>query len=112
MNAIRLIAGIVLLGSVGLMYLPDSGGGGNRPDPATDSLAQAHANDRATQVKILRDYVTRTFPSDAAAQEWLNARRLESRPDDWIPYTDELGTACATGIDAVAAFADKLEAAQ
>jgi hypothetical protein len=112
MNTIRLIAGIVLLGSVGLMYLPDSGGGGNRPDPATDSLAQAHANDRATQVKILRDYVTRTFPSDAAAQEWLNARRLESRPDDWISYTDELGTACATGVDAVAEFADKLEAAQ
>ena len=111
MNAIRLIAGIVLLGSVGLMYLPDDGGG-NRPDPATDSLGQAHANDRATQVKILRDYVTRTFPSDAAAQEWLNARRLESRPDDWIPYTDELGTACATGVDAVAEFADKLEAAQ
>jgi hypothetical protein len=40
MNAIRLIAGIVLLGSVGLMYLPDDGGG-NRPDPRGDMVSDA-----------------------------------------------------------------------
>ena len=74
-----------------------------------DSLATAHSNDRASQVRILREYVGKTFANEPEAQKWLNERRIAARPDDWGPYTDELGVAADQGPDAVKAFADKLE---
>ena len=96
------IGGVLLLSSGGDDVSP-------RPQPAGDSLAQSHANDRATQVRILREYVTQTFASDQAAQQWLNEQRVSARPTDWTPYTDELGKACLDGQDAVKALADRLE---
>ncbi len=74
-----------------------------------DSLAQSHTNDRASQIRILREYASKTFSSDPDAQKWLNEQRIAARPTDWIPYTDELGVAADAGPDAVKAFADKLE---
>ncbi len=74
-----------------------------------DSLAQSHTNDRASQIRILREYAGKTFSSDPDAQKWLNEQRIAARPTDWIPYTDELGVAADAGPDAVKAFADKLE---
>jgi hypothetical protein len=81
------------------------------PEPVvyTDSLAQSHTNDRASQIRILREYAGKTFSSDPDAQKWLNEQRIAARPADWIPYTDELGFAADAGVDAVKAFADKLE---
>ena len=74
-----------------------------------DSLAQSHTNDRASQIRILREYAGKTFGSDPDAQKWMNEQRIAARPTDWIPYTDELGVAADAGPDAVKAFADKLE---
>lgn len=74
-----------------------------------DSLATAHSNDRATQIRILREYVGKTFTSEPEAQKWINEQRIAARPDDFGPYTDELGKAADDGIDAVKALADKLE---
>ena len=74
-----------------------------------DSLAESHTNDRASQIRILREYASETFSSDPDAQKWLNEQRIAARPTDWIPYTDELGIAADAGPDAVKAFADKLE---
>ena len=74
-----------------------------------DSLAESHTNDRASQIRILREYASKTFSSDPDAQKWLNEQRIAARPTDWIPYTDELGVAADAGPDAVKAFADKLE---
>jgi hypothetical protein len=81
------------------------------PEPVvyTDSLAQSHTNDRASQIRILREYAGKTFSGDPDAQKWLNEQRIAARPTDWIPYTDELGVAADAGVDAVKAFADKLE---
>jgi hypothetical protein len=81
------------------------------PEPVvyTDSLAQSHTNDRASQIRILREYAGKTFSGDPDAQKWLNEQRIAARPADWIPYTDELGVAADAGPDAVKAFADKLE---
>ena len=93
----------------GLLLLGGSDDVSPNPVPAGDSLAQSHANDRATQVRILREYVTQTFASDQAAQQWLNEQRVSARPTDWTPYTDELGKACLDGHDAVKALADRLE---
>ena len=107
MKAIAAAAVAMMIGGVLLL-----GGGGNvspNPVPEGDSLAQSHANDRATQVRILREYVTREFANDQAAQQWLNEQRVAARPADWIPYTDELGKACLDGQDAVKALADRLE---
>jgi hypothetical protein len=81
------------------------------PEPVvyTDSLAQSHTNDRASQIRILREYAGKTFSGDPDAQKWLNEQRIAARPTDWIPYTDELGVAADAGVEAVKAFADKLE---
>jgi hypothetical protein len=75
----------------------------------TDSLAESHKNDRASQVRILREYAGKTFANEPEAQKWLNDQRIAARPDDWGPYTDELGVAADAGPEAVKAFADKLE---
>lgn len=92
----------------GLLLL--NGGKGVSPGPShDDSLAQAHAADRASQVRILREYVGKTFASEPDAQKWLNDQRIEARKADWIPYTDELGAAADSGVDAVKKLADKLE---
>ena len=82
---------------------------GPGPIVFNDSLAESHKNDRASQVRILREYADKTFASEPEAQKWLNEQRIAARPDDWGPYTDELGIAADAGPDAVKAFADKLE---
>lgn len=82
---------------------------GPGPVVFNDSLATAHSNDRATQIRILREYVGKTFASEPEAQKWINEQRIAARPDDFGPYTDELGKAADDGIDAVKALADKLE---
>jgi hypothetical protein len=74
-----------------------------------DSLSESHTADRASQVRILREYVGKTFNSEPDAQAWLNAQRIAARTNDWIPYTDELGAAADQGPEAVKALADKLE---
>jgi hypothetical protein len=74
-----------------------------------DCLSQAHAADRVSQVRILREYVGKTFPDEPTAMKWLNEQRIEARKTDWIPYTDELGAAADSGPEAVKAFADNLE---
>lgn len=82
---------------------------GPKPIVFTDTLAQSHKNDRASQVRILREYAAKTFASEPEAQEWLNKQRIAARPDDWGPYTDELGKKADEGPEAVKAFADALE---
>jgi hypothetical protein len=82
---------------------------GPGPVVYTDSLAESHTNDRASQVRILREYIGKTFANEPDAQKWLNEQRIAARPDDFGPYTDELGKAADDGIDAVKALADKLE---
>ena len=82
------------------------------PGPSGDVLAMCHKADRASQVRILRDYAKQTFPNDAAGQKWLNDQRATARTQDWVPYTDELGKACLDGPAAVNALADKLEASR
>ena len=84
------------------------------PEPVvyTDSLAESHTNDRASQVRILREYAGKTFASEPEAQKWLNEQRIAARPDDFGPYTDELGKAADDGIEAVKSLADKLEGKQ
>jgi hypothetical protein len=74
-----------------------------------DSLAESHENDRASQVRILREYAGKTFANEPEAQKWLNDQRIAARPTDWIPYTDELGKKADEGPNAVKAFADALE---
>jgi hypothetical protein len=89
------------------------GGGGYTPGPGpicNDSLSQSHAADRASQVRILREYAGKSFSDEPTAQKWLNDQRAEARKTDWIPYTDELGAAADSGVDAVKALADRLEA--
>ncbi len=77
-----------------------------------DSLAESHKADRATQVRILREYVGKTFASEPDARDWLNTQRIEARKNDFAPYTDELGNAADAGIEEVKALADKLEGKQ
>ncbi len=102
--AALIVAGAVagVLGAGGIEIGPG-------PVVYTDSLAESHTNDRASQIRILREYAGKTFSSDSDAQKWLNEQRIAARPTDWIPYTDELGLAADAGVDAVKAFADKLE---
>jgi hypothetical protein len=96
-----------LLGGLLLMF-GGSSGGDVVPVP-NDCLSQAHAADRVSQVRILREYVGKTFPDEPTAMKWLNDQRIEARKTDWIPYTDELGAAADEGPEAVKSLADKLE---
>lgn len=82
---------------------------GPKPVVFSDTLAESHKNDRASQVRILREYAAKTFSSEPEAQDWLNKQRIAARPDDWIPYTDELGKKADEGPESVKAFADALE---
>jgi len=93
----------------GVMLLVPGGDVGPGPSPRNDSLAQSHANDRASQVRILREYAAKSFSNDSDAIKWLNEERVAARPKDWIPFTDELGVACDAGPEAVKALADRLE---
>lgn len=98
---IGIAAGIWIAG--GISVGPD-----NKP-VVNDSLSQSHAADRVSQIRILREYAGKTFADEPTAQKWLNDQRIEARKADWIPYTDELGAAADSGVDAVKALADKLE---
>ncbi len=101
-----------LLGAIGFAGGVWSAGGieiGPGPVVWNDSLSESHAADRVSQVRILREYVGKTFANEPEAQAWLNAQRIEARKTDWIPYTDELGAAADHGPEAVKALADKLE---
>lgn len=97
---VGVIIGVLLAGGIRI----DGGSIG-----LTDSLAQSHVNDRASQVRILREYAAKSFSNDSEAQKWLNDQRIAARPNDWIPFTDELGEACDKGPEAVKALADRLE---
>jgi hypothetical protein len=102
---------LLVLGSLGGIWA--AGGIDVRPGPGpstSDCLTVAHAADRVTQVRILREYAGKSFPDEPTAQKWLNDQRIEARKNDWISYTDELGAAADSGVDAVKALADKLEA--
>jgi hypothetical protein len=102
-------AALIVAGAVAGVYAAGGMPIGPGPVVYTDSLAESHTNDRASQVRILREYLGKTFASEPEAQKWLNEQRIAARPTDWIPYTDELGVAADAGPDAVKAFADKLE---
>jgi hypothetical protein len=102
-------AALIVAGAVAGVYAAGGIPIGPGPVVYTDSLAQSHTNDRASQIRILREYAGKTFANDPEAQKWLNEQRIAARPTDWIPYTDELGFAADAGVDAVKAFADKLE---
>ena len=104
---------LLVLGSLGGIWA--AGGIDVSPGPGptvNDCLTVAHAADRVSQVRILREYAGKSFSDEPTAQSWLNAQRIEARKNDWIPYTDELGSAADSGIDAVKALADKLEDAR
>ena len=102
-------AALIVAGGVAGVYAAGGIDIGPGPVVYTDSLAESHTNDRASQVRILREYAGKTFANEPEAQKWLNEQRIAARPDDWIPYTDELGKAGDAGPEAVKALADKLE---
>jgi hypothetical protein len=99
---------LIASGLIGGLLLMFSGGGAPGPT-VNDCLAVAHAADRVSQVRILREYAGKSFPDEPAAQKWLNDQRIAARITDWIPYTDELGAAADQGPEAVKALADRLE---
>jgi hypothetical protein len=102
---------LLVLGSLGGIWAAGGIDVSPGPGPSTsDCLTVAHAADRVTQVRILREYAGKSFPDEPTAQKWLNDQRIEARKNDWISYTDELGAAADSGVDAVKALADKLEA--
>jgi len=100
---------LIVAGAVAGVYAAGGIPIGPGPVVYADSLAQSHTNDRASQVRILREYAGKTFANEPDAQKWLNEQRISARPTDWIPYTDELGVAADAGPEAVKALADKLE---
>jgi hypothetical protein len=100
---------LIVVGAVAGVYAAGGIPIGPGPVVYTDSLAESHTNDRASQVRILREYAGKTFANEPEAQKWINDKRTAARPDDWGPYTDELGVAADAGPDAVKALADKLE---
>lgn len=102
-------AALIVAGAVAGVYAAGGIPIGPGPVVRNDSLATAHSNDRATQIRILREYAGKTFASEPEAQKWINDQRIAARPDDFGPYTDELGKAADDGIEAVKALADKLE---
>ena len=94
-------AALIVCGAVAGVYAAGGIPIGSGPVVFNDSLATAHGNDRASQVRILREYVGKTFANEPEAQKWINDQRIAARPDDWGPYTDELGVAADQGPDAV-----------
>ena len=104
---------LLVLGSLGGIWAAGGIDVSPSPGPTTsDCLSQAHAADRVSQIRILREYAGKSFADEPTAQKWLNDQRIEARKADWIPYTDELGAAADSGADAVKALADKLEDAR
>lgn len=94
-----------ILGAIGGVY--SAGGINITPPPVVDVLARCHEADRASQVRILREFAGKQFASDAEAQKWINEQRATARTADWIPYTDALGEAIFE--KRVPQFADELE---
>jgi hypothetical protein len=96
-----------LLGGLLLMF------GGGSPGPvANDSLSQAHAADRVTQIAVLRELAEQPFDGTTddgrrKAGEWFNAQRFRNRPSDFAAYTDAVAEAIAG--NAEAELAKKLE---
>ena len=107
-NGLKAVA-LMVLGSLGGIWVSGGIEVGPKAPAYNDSLAESHTSDRASQIRILREYASKTFGSDPDAQKWLNEQRIAARKADWIPYTDELGVAADAGVDAVKAFADKRE---
>ena len=105
----KLPIALIASGLIGGLLLLSGGKVGPGPSPVGDVLQQSYAADRASQVRILREYAGKTFSDEPAAQAWLNEQRIEARKTDFIPYTDELGRAGDNGPDAVKALADQLE---
>lgn len=109
----KLPLALIASGLIGGLLLLNGGKGGAKPSPEfNDSLAESHKADRSTQVRILREYVGKTFASELDARDWLNNQRIEARKNDFAPYTDELGNAADAGVEEVKALADKLEGKQ
>jgi hypothetical protein len=87
--------------------------GGGSPGPTSkDCLQVAHAADRASQVRILRELADQPFDGATddgrrKAGEWFNAQRFRNRADDFGAYTDEVSEAIAG--NAEAELAKKLE---
>ena len=105
----KLPLALIASGLIGGLLLLSGGKSGPGPSPVGDVLQQSYTNDRASQVRILREYAGKTFSNEPEAQAWLNAQRIEARKTDFIPYTDELGKAGDAGPEAVRELADKLE---
>lgn len=103
--AIGLIGGLLLL----------VGGKGPGPSPGpdrSDSLSQAHAADRITQITVLRELAAQPFDGATddgrrKAGEWFNAQRFRNRANDYGPFTDAVAEAIAA--NAEAELAKKLE---
>ena len=91
MNTIRLIAGIVLLGSVGLMYLPDDGGG-NRPDPRGDMVSDAfvvyESFWRDAQSELANRLESGEIKSEAQATEWFGVANKAAREQAFAAILD------------------------
>lgn len=90
----------------GIEIGPDGGG-------KQDVLSDAHAADRATQVKVLRELAEQPFDGAtddgrSKAGEWFNAQRFRNRAADFGGYTDRVAEAIAANEEAK--FADELEA--
>ncbi len=105
----KLPLALIASGLIGGLLLLNGGKVAPGPSPVSDVLQQSYAADRASQVRILRQYASKTFASEPEAQAWLNEQRIEARKTDFIPYTDELGKAADDGVEAVKALADNLE---
>jgi hypothetical protein len=104
MPVMMLIGGILLL---------NGAGGGNTPDPVqTDVLSQAYANDRVTQIAVLKELAEHPFDGTTAdgrkkAGEWFNSQRFRNRSNDFGAYSDEVAEAIAS--DSEVTLAKKLE---
>jgi hypothetical protein len=105
---VKMPLALIASGLIGGLLLMFSGGRSAGPT-VKDCLTVAHAADRLSQVRILREYAGKSFSDEPTAQKWLNDQRIAARITDWIPYTDELGAAADEGPEAVKALADRLE---
>ena len=92
MPVMMLIGGILLL---------KGAGGGVDPSPVRDDvLSQAYANDRVTQIAVLKELAAQPFDGSTddgrkKAGEFFNANRFKNRAADCAAYTDAVAEAIA-----------------